>query len=140
MKKLNLILALAAVGLSGCAQQYDMENPRNLEDFVAFTVDSMGRGFGPSEKQFEKYWQCAAPSIPGLAKSLNSEQIAKVEEAIKVLKEDPEANRPDLVMAMTLDDLQLLLDAQGLDSKILPASFKNTQQELKLSKRDRIFA
>lgn len=102
MKKLNLLLALAAVGLSGCAQQYDMENPRNIEDFVASTVDSMGRGFGPSEKQFEKYWQCAAPSIPGLAKSLNSGQIATVEEAIKVLKEDPEANRPDLVMAMTM--------------------------------------
>ena len=102
MKKLNLLLALAAIGLPGCAQQYDMENPRNIEDFVASTVDSMGRGFGPSEKQFEKYWQCAAPSIPGLAKSLNSAQIATVEEAIKVLKEDPEANRPDLVMAMTM--------------------------------------
>ncbi len=80
-KKVNLLLALAAVGLSGCGPRYNTEEPKTEQDTIAFVLNSFPDNFGLAftTDQKESFATCTDPLVEGIYKEMSEADQKKID-------------------------------------------------------------
>lgn len=81
MKKVNLLLALAAVGLSGCGPRYNTEEPKTGQDTIAWVLNSLPDEFGLAftTNQKESFATCTDPLVEGVYKEMSEADQKKID-------------------------------------------------------------
>lgn len=111
MRKLVVLVTL--VSLAGCGEKYNIDEPQTVEDAIASSLSGVPSAVGLSDKQSETYWSCVEPLIPDISNNLDPELVVKLEQALEVVRDDPDGNYPLLGFTLAMAGVEIGLSPEA---------------------------
>jgi hypothetical protein len=103
----RLVGLVTLVALAGCGENYNIDEPQTVEDAIALSLSGVPEAVGLSDRQSDTYWSCVEPLIPDIRNNLEAEFVVKLEQALEVMRDDPDGNYPLLGLTLGLAGVEI---------------------------------